>query len=309
MGENRRAVKISDMPPGLQLIAALLCVVIVFVVAYPLFLLAGRLSGVDLQAMSDAIGGTGADLRSLKYLQLAQHVSLFILPVIVWSALSRDGVAGYTGLNLTPGREHIVLVVFIALLLIPVNSYTSYLNLSLKLPEWLSATQEWMQHKEEQGELLTTLLIQSETIASLLMNLLILAVIPAIGEELFFRGMLQKLLKAIIGWPHLTVVITAIIFSALHFQFYGFLPRLILGVVYGYLFMWSGSVWLPALAHFINNAVPVVLSYFYGWDTVSGTSVEMAGERPLFPVVSFIAILMLMGYAARVLRAKRSEGT
>jgi uncharacterized protein len=309
MGENRRAVKISDMPPGLQLLAALLCVVLVFVVAYPLMLLAGWLSGVDLQALNDAIGGTGANMWSLKYLQLAQHLSLFILPVAVWSALSGEGVAGYTGLNLVPGRDHIVLVIIIALLLIPVNSYTSYLNLQLKLPEWLSATEEWMQQKEEQGEVLTSLLIRSETIASLLMNLLVLALIPAIGEELFFRGMLQKLLKAIIGRPHLTVVITAIIFSALHFQFYGFLPRLILGIVYGYLFFWSRSVWLPALAHFLNNAVPVVLSYFYGWDTVSGTSLELAGERPLFPVVSFVALVVLLIYAAKVLRAERREET
>jgi len=309
MGEKRPVVTIADMSPGLQLIAALFCVVVVFVVAYPVLLLAGRLSGVDLNAMSDALGGTGASVWSLKYLQLVQHISLFILPVMVWSAISGEGVAGYTGLNIAPASEHIVLVILIALLLIPVNSFSSYLNLSLELPGWLSGTEEWMQQKEEQGELLTSLLIRSESIISLLANLLVLAVIPAIGEELFFRGMLQKLLRAVIGWPHLTVFITAIIFSSLHFQFYGFLPRFLLGLVYGYLFLWSGTVWLPALAHFINNAVPVVLSYFYGWDVISESSVELAAERPIFPVVSFMALLLLMVYAAKVLRAKRDKET
>jgi membrane protease YdiL (CAAX protease family) len=84
-----------------------------------------------------------------------------------------------------------------------------------------------------------------------------IAVLPAVGEELLFRGVIQKLFSKITRSHHWGIWISAILFSALHLQFYGFIPRLLLGAMFGYLLVWSGSLWLPILAHFINNAAAV----------------------------------------------------
>lgn len=307
MGEKPPVIAFAGMSPGRQLLAAFICVLLVFIVVYPLFLLIGRLAGVDLNALSDAAAGLAASPGSLKYLQLAQHISLFILPALVWSYISGGGITGFSGLNILPRVEHITLVVFISLLLFPVNSYTTFLNSEMELPEWLSGMETWMSSKEQQGESLTGLMIVSDTIPVLLINILVLAIVPALGEELFFRGMIQRQLKLIIGLPHLTVFITAVVFSALHFQFYGFLPRFILGMVYGYLFLWSGSVWLPIIAHFINNSVPVILTFFYGWEKVSDGSLDQIAERPIFPALSFIAVIMLMMYASKALKPQATS--
>jgi len=300
---------IPGMSPGKQLLAALILILIVFVIAYPVFLLAGWLAGVDMNAMEGALAGSGVSQGSLKYLQASQHISLFILPVFVWSYFYGQGLTGFTGLNKLPRPEHITLVIILSLLLFPVNSYTAYLNSGMEIAEWLGGLEDWIRLKEEQGESLTGLMIASDSVPVMMLNLLVLAIIPAIGEELFFRGLLQRQLKLIIGWPNLTVFITAVLFSALHFQFYGFLPRFILGLVYGYLFLWSGSVWLPIIAHMINNAAPVILTYFYGWEKVSGEALDKVAERPIFPALSMIAVFLLMIYAARILNPGRITDT
>jgi hypothetical protein len=95
----------------------------------------------------------------------------------------------------------------------------------------------------------------------LVLNLFVLAVIPALGEELLFRGLLQKMFNELFKNKHIAILVTAAIFSAIHMQFYGFIPRMLLGALFGYLLVWSGSIWVPVLAHFFNNAMVVIFSY------------------------------------------------
>jgi len=100
-----------------------------------------------------------------------------------------------------------------------------------------------------------------DSFGSFLLNMLMVAVIPAVGEELLFRGVIQKLLQKLVNNAHLAIIITAILFSAMHFQFYGFLPRWIMGIILGYLFYWSGNIWYPIIAHFLNNGFQVLMVY------------------------------------------------
>ena len=303
MGEKRLVIKIGEWSPSAQFVAALVCVPAVFLLAYPLFLLAGMVAGIDLDAFHNVISGQEAAPGSLKYLQFAQHCSLFILPVLVWSLLVEGRMASYTGLNRFPRPEYIMLAVLMALVIIPVNSYATYLNAGLNLPEWLSGAELWVDARDDQAELLTSLMIRSGSLSVLLVNLFVLALIPAIGEELFFRGLLINLLRNMVKNHHLIIIMTAVVFSALHFQFSGLIPRILLGVVYGYLYIWSRSVWLPAIAHFINNAIPVFFSRFHEWETVSGMATDLAADKPLFPAVSVLALAVLMLYSRRVLNS------
>ena len=146
----------------------------------------------------------------------------------------------------------------------PVIEWTSMLNQHLVLPSWMNSIETWMRSSEDQATEITKAFLSTKSIGGLLGNLVIVAVLPALGEELLFRGLLQKLIKRMTGNGHAAIWITAALFSALHLQFFGFLPRLLLGALFGYLLEWTGMLWLPILAHFINNATGVITYFVTG---------------------------------------------
>jgi membrane protease YdiL (CAAX protease family) len=119
-----------------------------------------------------------------------------------------------------------------------------------------------MKNAEENAEMLTKAFLKVDSVGGLFFNLFMVALLPAVGEELLFRGVIQRILTRWTRSYHWGIWIAAILFSALHMQFYGFVPRMLLGVLFGYLLVWSGSMWLPVLAHFINNAIAVIAYYF-----------------------------------------------
>jgi len=119
-----------------------------------------------------------------------------------------------------------------------------------------------MRNMETEAEKLTESFLVTHTNFDLIINLSMIALLPAVGEELLFRGVLQNLIQQATKNQHWAVIITGFIFSAIHMQFFGFLPRFMLGVFLGYLLVWTGSIWAPILAHFINNGSAVLLSYY-----------------------------------------------
>lgn len=161
-----------------------------------------------------------------------------------------------------PNLVEIFFVIVLSFCIFPVTGFTGDLNSGMKLPEWLSSLEEWMRSKENYAESLMETVLTPDDPGSLLINIVMIALLPAVGEELIFRGVIQRILKNLFRSGHLSVWVTAILFSAIHFQFYGFLPRFILGLVFGYLFLWGGTLWLPVIAHFVNNGVLVLVVYF-----------------------------------------------
>jgi membrane protease YdiL (CAAX protease family) len=139
----------------------------------------------------------------------------------------------------------------------------------MHLPDWLSGVEKWMTAKEDSVNRVVELIMVPDNFRAMLLNLFMIAVLPAIGEELLFRGVFQKIFYTLFKSGHLAIWITAFIFSALHLQFFGFLPRFILGLIFGYLYYWSGTLWLPVISHFVNNAVSVIAAYIQGLNTVS----------------------------------------
>ncbi|SFA89968.1 CPBP family intramembrane glutamic endopeptidase [Algoriphagus aquimarinus] len=141
------------------------------------------------------------------------------------------------------------------------NGLLVYLNSQLILPEFLSGMEAWMLEMEEQLLELTKFLTDYQSIPELLVGILVIGVLAGIGEEMFFRGLIQPKLHLYTGNGHAGVWVTAFIFSAIHLQFYGFLPRLFLGGMFGYLYYYSGSLTYPILAHILNNTVTVLMVY------------------------------------------------
>jgi hypothetical protein len=120
-----------------------------------------------------------------------------------------------------------------------------------------------------------------------------IGIIPAVGEELLFRGIIQRVLIQWTRNKHLGVWIAAILFSALHFQFYGFVPRALLGVMFGYMLIISGNLWLPVIAHFINNTVAVIAYYMYDIGTIE-VDPDTLGTNSAYGIAGIISLLAVI---------------
>lgn len=183
---------------------------------------------------------------------------------------------------------------------LPLINFMVMLNEQLVLPEFMSGIEVWMKETEQTAARFTEAFLVMTTTQDLLVNLIIIAIIPAIGEELLFRGLIQRLLIKWTQNAHWGILIASVLFSALHMQFFGFLPRMMLGVLFGYLFLWSGSLWLPILCHFINNGSAVVISYMEQ-QSLLNLDVDTIGTENQDSIITFactigISILLYLFY-------------
>lgn len=182
-------------------------------------------------------------------------------------------------------------------------SFLTQWNKELQLPESMSGIERWMREMENSALKTTDMLLSSKSVYKLFMNLLIIALLAAVSEELFFRGILQQLLKDVVKNAHIAVWLSAFIFSAIHMQFYGFLPRWILGVLLGYLFLYTRSLWTPIIFHFINNAIVVVVFYF-GKEKAWTDRIE---DIPFSPFLIILATASAVGTFLLFRKYKRTQ--
>lgn len=196
----------------------------------------------------------------LRLTLFTQDLIIFIsTPLLTQFFLWKDSTKKSLQLR-TPNLIILILGVMAIISISPLIDVLSTWNQGLQLPESLRSIEDWMINTEKAAEVATNTLLNTDSWGGFFMNIIIIAIMAGIGEELMFRGVIQKIL---IGWTkniHLGILYTAIIFSAIHFQFYGFVPRMILGMVLGYLYIWSKSLWVPVIAHAINNALTVTFT-------------------------------------------------
>ncbi|OFY67232.1 MAG: hypothetical protein A3H98_01375 [Bacteroidetes bacterium RIFCSPLOWO2_02_FULL_36_8] len=136
-------------------------------------------------------------------------------------------------------------------------------NQNISLPDFLSSFEHWARQKENQMERLTNFLVDFDSPFQFFSGLIVLAVIPALAEEILFRGIVQQLLHNQTKNIHIAIWVSALMFSAVHIQFFGLLPRMLLGALFGYLFFWSKDISIPIMAHFTNNAIALTINYLY----------------------------------------------
>lgn len=196
----------------------------------------------------------------LRLTQLLSSFAVFVIPPFIYAYLVGVKPTTFLSLNSTFNVQSIFLVFVFMLLVIPFVNLLGAINQQLILPQWLHGLEVWMKATEAEIAQVTQKLLLIDNFTLLLFNILVVAILPAIGEELLCRGVLIQIFK---NWKGIYVAIwlTAFLFSAVHLQFYGFLPRLLFGAFFGYLLLWSKSMWLPIFAHFINNATAVIFYY------------------------------------------------
>jgi membrane protease YdiL (CAAX protease family) len=186
----------------------------------------------------------------------------------------------------------IILVVAIVIIFMVVDSVFIDLNKNIKLPEMFSELERKAKAMEDELEKLTTFFTKYESAADFILAFIVIAILPAIGEELVFRGLIQRDFYKATGNIHVAIWASAIIFSAIHLQFYGFLPRMLLGALFGYLYHWSGNLLMPILAHFVNNGFTVVGLYFYQNGTID---LDLENAEPAsWPAVGMSAAITII---------------
>ena len=141
-------------------------------------------------------------------------------------------------------------------------------------------------------KVLTEFLTDFDSTGYFILAIFVIAVIPGIGEELLFRGFLQNILRRIFKNDHVAIWTAAIVFSAIHFQFYGFIPRVLLGALFGYLYVWTGNLLIPICAHFINNSVSLIALYIYQ-KGLTDIDVESTEALPTVYVLIFSALFVV----------------
>ena len=197
-------------------------------------------------------------LVGMKWLQLLQSVATFLLPALAGAYLWSSTPMQWLHLDSKPSWQEALAAVVVMLLAIPGINLLSAWNQQMVLPEWMSGIEQWMRMQEDSAAQLTEQFLRVDTVGGLLVNIGLMALLPAVGEELTFRGVVQGMFTRN---RHVAIWATAAIFSFVHMQFYGFLPRMLLGAMFGYMLWWTGSLWVPMLMHFVNNCAAVVVAY------------------------------------------------
>lgn len=197
---------------------------------------------------------------SLKWLQCIQTLSLFFLPALLCAWWWDGDHRPFRWLRMDKMISwHVVgLAALVMVCAIPGINLLADLNNRIVLPECLCSLELFFRQMEEEAALLTKRFMQADNVWVMMINMGLMAVLPALAEEMSFRGVLQQLLG---GRRHVAIWLTAVIFSAIHMQFYGFIPRMLMGALFGYVFVWTGSLWVPIVMHFVNNGMAVLVYY------------------------------------------------
>ena len=255
---------LESLTPATRLLFVILLVISCFAITFLIgLLLAVPLFGLSLNnfiaAMSDY--NDPKTIQLLQYFQVIQSFGLFIFPALLAGYFFERNSVRYlfiSHISKWPLYLAVLILMFVSL---PFTNWMVAANEAMKLPEFLKGLEDWMRNSEEEAAKLTDAFLNMPTFGGFLFNIVMIAMLPAIGEEFMFRGLLQRLFKEWLGNIHIAIFISAFLFSAMHVQFYGFFPRMMLGIMFGYMFYMTGSLWVPVWAHFINNGAAVTVAY------------------------------------------------
>ena len=210
---------------------------------------------------------------ALKWFQFVQTLATFLVPPFIVAYLWSKEPVGWLKLDRAPKWWMFIAAAVLILIALPGINLLADWNSRMSLPDWLKPLEELMRQQEEAAMALTERFLRGKGVGMLLINIGLIALLPAMAEELTFRGVLQQLIKR----KHLAIWVVAIAFSAIHFQFYGFVPRMLLGALFGYALYWTGSLWIPMTMHFVNNAVTVVAYWVIYNNNLNPDAVETFG--------------------------------
>ncbi|HTB06593.1 MAG TPA: CPBP family intramembrane glutamic endopeptidase [Bacteroidia bacterium] len=260
----------------------------------------GHVSLLDMDKINDY--NNPQLILGLKIAQIISSFGTFIVPAVLFAFLASRKRGDYLMTNRGGKPITFILAGLLMLCASPFINYLSEINSHMKLPYFLHDLEAWMKESESKAEVLTNAFMAKQSFGDFVLNLFMIGLLAAVSEELFFRSVLQKIM---INWTrnvHVGIWLTGALFSALHFEFYGFLPRMLMGVYLGYLFVWSGTIWVPVFAHFVNNGTAVLLAYLEDHNAIKKGIDEVGSQNSDTPYIigSTIIIAVLLFFIYKI---------
>lgn len=265
-------------------------------------LASGLLVGLFLVAL---LSQMLARIDALTHMRLAttlQNLIMFMLPAVAVGTLCGGASPlRFLRLDKAPSAMAVAGIVLISLVMTPAMNWLVAWNASLSLPEAMKPVEQWMRAQENAAQQATDMLLSGSSVWDLIASVVCVGLLTGLGEEMFFRGALQRICCDGMRRRHLAVWTAAFVFSTLHFQFFGFVPRLVLGAFFGYAYLWSGSLWVPVIGHALNNSA-VVAFVWMGNNSIDAAAMGEAGSQsPVVAVLSAAAAVALMVVYKKVL--------
>lgn len=236
-----------------------------FIATYFILIIALVLFGGGIDALATIMMDEHPDATSINILKVVQCFSVFgfmIVPGFIFSYLMKNDINKYLKIQNTNSIYYLFGILFL-MVVMPFVGWLGILNDGMHLPAFMHGMEEWMRSMEDAAKVQTMNFLQMNSIGDLIVNIIMVGVFAAVGEEILFRGVIQNMLTNWLQKPWVAILITSFLFSFIHFQFYGFFPRMALGAVLGIAYYYSQSLWVPILMHFLNNSLQVVMVYFY----------------------------------------------
>ena len=237
-------------------------------------------------------------MNAIKWLQLIYSIGAFGLSALLVAGLKRQNPFDYLKANGKINLEMIFYGIVLISICTPIISTTYYYNQMIHF----GSLDSMLRKMELENADLTKAFLNVHTWKGLLFNVFIIGVVAAVVEEFLFRGVLQNMLGEAFKNKHIAVFVTAAVFSAIHFEFLGFIPRMLLGVILGYTYVWSGNIYTNIIAHFFNNASQVVMAYFFYNNMTTMDMDKVEAPNWLATIASAVLIIALMMWMK-----KRSE--
>ncbi len=243
---------------------------------------------------------------ALRILTLLQAIFLFIVPALLMSVTASKLPATLLAVDRRPRLLPTLFIIITLIVAIPAMNYIIEWNNNIKLPESLHDLELSIRQLEDAAQEATNTILGGHTVGSLIVSILIVGVMAGFSEELFFRGALQRTLGSTKLNKNTAVIIAALVFSFMHFQFYGFIPRFLLGLFFGYILVWSDCLWYAIIAHACNNIMAVTVTWLNGstnanlnLDTVGQTTDNTLPHMPIVImsiIVTTLSITILQRY-------------
>jgi membrane protease YdiL (CAAX protease family) len=256
---------------------------------------------------SNYAGMDSNTIDALKFFNLFTTLGAFLVPAFIMPRILRKNTAGYLKLNRKVEWKLLLYIIVLFGVLYPFLEWTLILNQSIHFPSSLQNFENALRIQEDNIEVLTLRFMEMGNVRALIINLVVIAFLPAFMEELFFRGLLQTLVHKWLKNIHVTIIFTAIFFSAIHMQFFGIIPRAILGLILGYLFFWSGSIWAAIFFHFLNNATAVVLVFLSQQQIINYKTDEPMNSSNWVIILSLGITALIFLYLANHYSKKRDK--
>lgn len=219
------------------------------------------ITGIDVLAVRDVANWSETNPQMITFVRgllLIQFLGLFVIPTLLFGYFSDPQPMKYLGLQKPFSPSFWILGLAVMLFAIPLVDLLGFVNQKLAF----GRAHDYFKTMEEDAAKQIKFMLSRHTPGELFKNLVFIAVFAGVGEELFFRGVLQRLFIRVTKNAWMGIVLAALLFSAMHLQFFGFFPRLFLGVVLGAIYWYSGSLLAAMLAHFAYDALMIILVYY-----------------------------------------------